>query len=184
MNQRIVFLDMDGVLADFAGQADVYCKEDVRSLLNRTTALTPAESALQQKLYHFADYSDSFWKSMPPMPDAQKLFEHVRGVFDDVYILSRFVPPAACPERLAAVKALKRNWFYRNICFDFPKNHVLVSPLPKETFIPLLNEGYLIDDKIENVKNWKKAGGTGLVYKNFTHLEKCLARLRIRQRDF
>ena len=70
MQKQIVFLDMDGVLSDFAQQAQNLCQIDVHSFVNRTTALTPVELAQQDKVFQLADYSNDFWETMPKMPFA------------------------------------------------------------------------------------------------------------------
>lgn len=182
MQKQIVFLDMDGVLSDFAQQAQNLCQIDVRSFVNRTTALTPVELAQQDKVFQLADYSNDFWKTMPMMPFAKEVFEYVRQNFDDVFMLSKFIPPKKNPERLGAVSYLKKFWFYENICSDYPMDHIIVSDQLKSRFLPQNAVGVLIDDQKENVAEWEKAGGKGIVYKDYSDLQMQILKLKLLQK--
>ena len=178
MQKQIVFLDMDGVLSDFAQQAQNLCQIDVRSFVNRTTALTPVELAQQDKVFQLADYSNDFWKTMPKMPFAKEVFEYVRQNFDDVFMLSKFAPPKQNPERLEAVSNLKKAWFYENICSDYPMDHLIVSNLSKSTFIRH-PEDVLIDDQENNITEWERAGAKGILYKDYSDLKEKILKLKL-----
>lgn len=182
MMKQIAFLDMDGVLSDFAEQAQRVCGINVRAFVNRTTALTPVELAQQKTVFYQADYSNEFWKTMPMMPFAKEVFEYVRQNFDDVFMLSKFVPPKKNPERLGAVSYLKKFWFYENICSDYPMDHIIVSDQLKSRFLPQNAVGVLIDDQKENVAEWEKAGGKGIVYKDYSDLQMQILKLKLLQK--
>lgn len=182
MMKQIAFLDMDGVLSDFAEQAWRVCGINVRSFVNRTTALTPVEVAQQNKVFYQANYSNEFWKTMPMMPFAKEVFEHLRQNFDDVFILSKFVPPQKNPERLEAVSYLKKFWFYENISDTHPVDHIIVSDKVKSHFLPKDAVGVLIDDQESNISEWENAGGKGIVYKNYSDLQKQVLKLKLLQK--
>lgn len=176
--KQIAFLDMDGVLSDFNAQAQKMCHIDTRGFLNRTTALTPVEQKQQEHVFHYADFVDEFWKSMPCMPDAQAVFSFVRQSFDDVIILSKFVPPQNRFDRLTAVRRLKQAWFYKNICTDYPRQKLIISNLPKSHYMPQNAQGVLIDDQMSNISTWENAGGKGIFYQNFEDLKKKITLLK------
>ncbi len=177
--KTIAFLDMDGVISDFVEQAQRLSGFNVRGFVNRTTALTPVESAQQDRVFHLADYSDEFWKTMPKMPFAKEVYQHLCEHFDEVVILSKFVPPRANPERLDAVRALKQAWFYENITKDLTLDRIIISDLPKSAFLPKDATGVLIDDQEKNVAEWEKAGGKGIVYKDYPDMQKQILKLKL-----
>ncbi len=183
--RRICFLDMDGVVSDFAEQAYTFTGYDVTSFKDRE--LTPKEKIIQNKVFYSADYSDRFWSTMKPTKDAQDVMRTCQTHFDEVFFLSRFRPPKEHPERLDVVRQLKTDWVTKTFNGLIDTNHVIVTDKPKSSYIIPNEDCYLIDDRKSEVRDFKKAGGKGILFmsgnqlKNFLDLYKIWSSYNCRQ---
>ena len=132
----ICYLDMDDVVADFAKQALKYVGNDCMKLKNiPRSEMTPHERAIQNKLFHYCDYDNTFWETMPVKTGAYELYQYCLKHFDDVVFLSRFVPPEDKPNRLRAVQFLKTRWAHKHFYMNGKLPKVIVTPLSKEAFL-------------------------------------------------
>lgn len=165
MKKTRCFLDMDGVLADFEAQAQKMLGFSVESFKNiMTPQLTTEQRVKRNKLFHTCDYVDEFWSTMPAMRNALQLYNNCQNKYDEVFVLSRFVPPEANPERLEVVRRLKKEWFKKHIDPNFEDEKIIVTDLSKEKFIDKNNDCILIDDMIYNCAHFEAAGGKSILY--------------------
>ena len=61
-------------------------------------------------------------------------------------------------------------------------DHIIVSDQVKSRFLPQNAVGVLIDDQKENVAEWEKAGGKGIVYKDYLDLQTQVLKLKLLQK--
>lgn len=147
-----LFLDLDGVLADFDGAFPVVFGMDHKSM---------ADEDMWEKI----NAHPSFFRDLPPMPGALEFFRKVEHL--DPIILT------ACPKNnYAHVAKQKREWVREHLSDD-----VLVLPVMGGSNKPLFmrHEGdILIDDFIRNVNAWEGAGGVGILHHDFALTEALL----------
>jgi len=128
-NRAIVFLDMDGVLADFfrafADWAGV----------NHWKELTEEELAEELDRIIGSD----FFANIPKTPSCDQIIQLALGFSGSYSILSS---PLRNDEENTIIQ--KKIWIQKNL-----------SPLPEEIFI---------DDRPDNIIQWKEAGGFGIRY--------------------
>ena len=145
-----VFLDMDGVIADFFGE---YAK-----LANQTNyRMIPGK--LRSPLLDKMQGTDFFYR-LPKFPTTDTLVSLLTRVFGHYNICSS-------PLRgdFENSEQMKRAWIKENLNPQ-PKNIVITPNKPK--MAPAVQHdgtpNILIDDRNTNITEWEKAGGIGIKY--------------------
>lgn len=154
-NRKIgrVFLDMDGVLADFFGEwARLDGKDHYKDIDNP-----------QAKL-NLVRQHPSFWVNLPKLPHADILINHVMKLFGEYYICSKPLEgdPRSQPGKYAWIKMHLQNAPPAGVILTHNKSMFATDN-------GLVN--ILVDDYGINVNSWQMAGGIGIKYedKNYTH---------------
>ena len=155
MTYRKIFIDMDGVLADFDGGVELHC------------GITP----IAQDAKRPEDYDDKLWEAvrkvphfydiLKPMPGATEMFHLIYSQYGaDCEILTG-IPK----EKRGIVTAAedKVAWMKRFLSEDVKVNTVLAKE--KQLFCRS-REDILIDDYSKNIRRWEEAGGTGIYHKS------------------
>ena len=147
-----IFVDMDGVLADFFGEwaklmdVDHYTKIDKEHDIN---------DALQK----IRD-TDDFWLNLPMLPASKKLLDLIKKVKGSYNICS--TPLADDPNS----EKHKRTWIQKNLSFFPPDNVYITHDKPQYAKNEDGTPNILIDDFGKNVNAWEAAGGIGFKYKD------------------
>jgi len=140
-----VYLDMDGVIADF----------DKR--FTELAGMGPREyesSFGREKFWDFIDnkIGVKFWTGIEWMPEGKKLYNFVKQ-FDHKLLSS--------PSRNDTSKIGKRMWVEKNT----PGTQlILAAAVNKQNYADKSN--ILIDDRESNIQQWKDAGGIGILFKS------------------
>ena len=158
-----VYLDMDGVLADF----DKRFKD--------ITGMAPKDFENKYGKDEFwkvidEDNKISFWVGIPEMPSAKALVDAVKD-----YNFELLTSPSAKKQSYLGKILWVRNHkdlFGRKPRINFKKasEKHLVKPDLQKTDI-------LIDDREDTIGRWNAAGGTGIVYKNISQVLNDLGKL-------
>jgi hypothetical protein len=141
-----VYLDMDGVLADFFGEWARLSKVDHYKDIN------DPEENLQLVRDH-----PTFWVDLPMLPHAKALIKTVVEQFGEYRICSKPL------EGDTRSKPGKMEWIQKHLSDMMPVEVVLTAN--KAAFAT--NEGnpsILVDDFGVNIDAWKAAGGIGIKY--------------------
>ena len=151
--QYYIYLDMDGVVADF----------DKR--FNDLSGMMPQDYVNKNGLNAFWDLIDekhkvAFWRGIELMPDAQKLVNYVEQH----------------PFEMLTAPSIKKQSIIGKGLWVKDKIGTLYSTKPKVTYRSakqkhtvkpnLTKFDILIDDKGSTIDNWNAAGGTGIFYQN------------------
>jgi len=143
-----VYLDLDGVLADFFGEwARLDGKDHYKDIDN-------PEAKLELVRQH-----PTFWVDLPLLPHARQLVAHVIKEFGSYYICSTPLTgdPRSSPGKLA--------WVGMHFS-DMPPKHIELTH-NKAMFATLGgNPCILVDDYGRNVASWRSAGGIGIKYED------------------
>ena len=150
-----IFLDMDGVLVDFDQQ------------FKELTGMMPREFESKYDSNKFWEEIDNagvgFWRGMKWMPGGEALYNRA-AQFDHALLSS--------PSRSEVSKIGKRLWRR-----DKTPNTKLIlsrSYLKKNYAAP---NHILIDDREDNIKQWRDAGGIGILYTSADQVNKELDKL-------
>ena len=144
-----IYVDMDGVLADFFGAwAKLMGKSSYRDIKDVTAGL--------QKIKD----TDNFWLKLPLTKNAYNLLSIIAQVKGEYYILSSPLPgdPNSDPH--------KRQWVKKNLSNFPPKDVIITSNKEKYAQNDDGTSNILIDDYGVNISKWEAAGGIGFKHKD------------------
>ena len=149
---KIIYFDMDGVLADF--------NRGVRELLNMEPKPQGRfDPEYDDRLFNAIRNHKDFYAQLKPVDGALELFNEVRKKYD-VEILTG-IPK---PERgVVEARDNKLGWIRKYLGDDIVVHTVLRKE--KQNFVTGRN-CFLIDDFDTNLKQWEKAGGTGIKFES------------------
>lgn len=141
-----IFLDVDGVMADFYKWAEETIGEHPKD-----------EKEFWDKVKHYAnEHSDKpIWGCLELTPDAMELWDYVKK-YNPVFLTSTgtWKPDKADKE--------KREWLHKH----FPGVDVITVRTSKLKAECADEKSILIDDRIKSVWPWREAGGIGILHKN------------------
>jgi len=187
----VVYFDLDGVMADY--DAGIRAKgfnidPSVKNDLNRSGTDNP----LKREMYE-AIKGTNFYGNIPIMPGAKLLWDYVRertdpivltaapkfGATEDDYYLNPYWCGAAY---------FKRRWVNKNL-FDpsippiADENFICTTSKRKHEFMHRRHSDHqiLIDDRIDNCKNWVEAGGIAILHESADKTLKLLKELEHEQ---
>ncbi len=143
-----IYVDMDGVLADFFGDWKKLVGKDWRKI----TDIGPALQKIRD--------TDNFWLNLPMTNNAKNLLSLIKNIKGSYKILSSPLPddPKSEPH--------KREWIENNLKF-FPPEDVIIT-FDKAKFATQQDgtPNILIDDYGINIQKWESAGGVGFKHKD------------------
>lgn len=151
-----IFLDLDGVLADFFLRARDLLGCDYHSL-------PPAEA------WRALSEIPHLYLTLAVLPDAHRLYAVLSPLGDRLSILTAIPLPTGY---LVTAAADKRQWVAENISPSLPV-HTVAGGENKRLFAS--PGDILIDDSERNIRAWESVGGIGVLH---TELATTLVRLR------
>ena len=149
-----IYLDMDGVLADF--------ERGVRELCNFEAEKTQDEDPVRDELM-WAEIKkiDHFYSKLDLMPGAREMFDSLYGRFGERCEILTGIPKARRGILYAAED--KTEWVKRLLSDTVVVNTVYKAE--KKNFVKGKGS-ILIDDLEQNIREWREAGGTGILFKS------------------
>ena len=147
-NESEIYVDMDGVLADFFGAWKKLVGKDWREIKDLDGAL----QRIRDK--------DDFWLNIPVTPNAMNLLNLVKQLKGKYNILSAPLPndPNSEPH--------KRQWIENNLSQFPPSKVIITSNKSVHATQPDGTPNILIDDFGKNIAKWEAAGGVGFKHKD------------------
>ena len=147
-----IYVDMDGVLADFFDSWAKLMKVDKWWNINKQHNIDDALQKIRD--------TDNFWLNIPLTPNAKNLLNLIKQVKGSYNICSSPLPgdPKSEPH--------KREWIKKHLAFFPPKNIYITHN--KEQFA-VQKDGtpnILIDDYGVNIRKWEESGGIGFKHKD------------------
>jgi hypothetical protein len=152
----IVFLDLDGVMADFEGYFESHFG-------------FRHDSVSDKEMWRLIDAHENFFGSLPPLPGALTFCDTLYDSWGGLPIIL-----TACPRTNYFKAAIqKRDWVHNHIS---KRLHVLPVMGGKNKCLFMKQRGdVLIDDFEKNIVPWREMGGVGIVHTSF---EDTLAKLK------
>lgn len=160
-----IFLDLDGVLADFDRHA-LRCFGIECADMNISTAdMTPAQREREDRLYRAMYEHEDFFGSIPLMEDALLLVDRVYEIDPGFRILTAAPAPRDFAlDIFERSKASKLDWCRRHLGLD--ESRVIVCR-SRDKHLQVRDSSHLhvlIDDRPRNIERWTAAGGTGILH--------------------
>ena len=146
-----IYVDMDGVLADFFGEWAKLMKVDHYRKIDNID-INVALQAIRD--------TEQFWLDLPLLPQAKQLLNLIKQVKGEYNICS--TPLADDPKS----EPHKREWIEKNLAFFPPKNVYITNNKPQYATNKDGTPNILVDDFGKNVASWEAAGGIGFKYKD------------------
>ena len=153
MKIRKMYLDMDGVLADFDRGVKEICGMEP---LPQGGKRDPQQDNLMWEAIREAGH---FYDRLELMPGAKEMFDQIYGKYADHCEILTGIPK---PERgIVTAGQDKIAWVRRNLSETIRVNIVLRKEKLEYCTGP---ESVLIDDSESTIRDWQKKGGTGILY--------------------
>ena len=150
---RRLYLDLDGVMADFDAAFPVVFGLDHKSM---------ADAAMWEKI----NAHPSFFRDLPPCPGARDFFHEIEHLSPIIL--------TACPRtNYAKVAGQKREWVRANL-----SRELTVLPVMGGRNKPLFMHAagdVLIDDWEKNTLAWTAAGGLSILHRDWHETRSALA---------
>lgn len=143
----IVYLDMDGVLADF----------DRRKMEAFGNLLEDVPADISWKM--IKDHDPDWYANLLPMPDARHLVDGLRSIANLKVAVLTAVPQIG---RNMDAKPQKKYWlgkYFPELLDDFN-----IGPYARHKHYHCRPGDILIDDVERNIKQWHEAGGLGILH--------------------
>lgn len=162
-----VYFDMDGVLADFEGGVRKLCGIEPK----KQGVFDPQKD---DEMFEAIHRVENFYNRLEPLPGAVGLFLEVLARHgDDCRILTGIPRPERGIVNAAQHKA---DWAHRVISPDAQVIGVRRKDKPDYCTGP---DCILIDDHPGNIKQWNRAGGTGILHKDIESTRAALRELGV-----
>jgi 5'(3')-deoxyribonucleotidase len=135
--EKIVFCDLDGVLADF--------DQGIQNKLN-----LPKEKISNTLMWSTINKSEAFFENLPWMPKGRELWDKIKK-YDPIVL-------TGSPNEKSSKQ--KRNWCEREL-----GEHIhVITCKSRDKSKYCIPDSVLIDDRLDNQDKWKDAGGKFLLY--------------------
>ena len=164
MDVERIYFDMDDVLVDFTGGVREFCGIEIRG----------KNAVGDDILFESIRRLGNFYQRAKPIPGSLELFNDVRERYGNKVEILTAVPKPS--RNLPSLGDDKIDWIKRYLGGEVAVNIVL----RREKVGFVRNRGsVLIDDNAGNIKEWNKAGGTGVFFTNPSSTRMSLERIGI-----
>jgi 5'(3')-deoxyribonucleotidase len=146
-----IYLDMDGVVADF----DEYAA--------RTLGIPPSQGIYPNEVWYKLATNSRLYRDLVKTPYADKLVFQCSVIAKQQGYELKFLT--------AVPKGNDVPWaFYDKVIWAqkyFPGIPVMFGPFSKDKYIHCQPGDILIDDRTSNIEEWRVAGGLGILHRDF-----------------
>ena len=150
----MIYLDMDGVLADFERGVKELCGLEPLSQNGKHRDLKQ-DNLMWERIRE----TDHFFDRLELMPGAKEMFGRIYGKYGDQCEILTGIPRE---ERgIVTAEQDKQNWMRRMLSDTVKVNTVLRKQKQNYCTGP---ESVLIDDREKMIREWQELGGTGILH--------------------
>jgi hypothetical protein len=147
---------MDGVIVDFE---DGYEKLTGKNIKGNHVK---GDADFWQPI---TDAGANFWINLDWMPDGEQLWKYIKNYSPSIL---------SAPSREKSSRVGKEIWIRTNI----PGTELILKPAPEKQELAEPN-AILIDDRKDNIQQWKDAGGIGILHTSANDTIKQLQKLKL-----
>jgi len=146
---RTIYIDMDGVVADF--------NSFVGGVLGREVGWETSQDLSEEEWMRLASV-DRLYYQLPLMPDATKLIAYIKCLSTRFYI--GFLTAIPRRSSIPSAQADKQAWVDKY----FPGMRMGIGPYSRDKQKWCTPGDILIDDRPSNIKEWISAGGIAIYH--------------------
>ena len=139
--QYKIYCDMDGVIVDFEDGYERLTGKNIKG--NHVKG----DGDFWQPI---TDAGANFWINLKWMSDGEKLWKYIKNYSPSIL---------SAPSREKSSRIGKEIWVRTNI----PGTELILKPAPEKQLLAEPN-AILIDDRKDNIQQWKDAGGIGILH--------------------
>ena len=166
---RMIYFDMDGVLADFERGVKELC--GMEPLCQNGDRRDPETDNL---MWDRIRETDHFYDRLELMPGAKEMFDRIYAKYGDRCEILTGIPRG---ERgIVTAEEDKRNWTRRMLSDKVKVNAVCRKHKQLYCSGP---ESILIDDREKTIREWRNLGGTGILHVSAEQTMKELVKLGV-----
>jgi len=147
---RTIFLDMDGVVADF----DTFAS----NLLGRPIGWHQSKFDLTKEEWEMLGAVDRLYYQLPLMPDATKLVAYAKSLSSRFKV--QFLTAVPRRSTMPEARADKQAWVDKY----FPGMRMDIGPYSHDKQKWCIPGDILVDDRPSNIEEWKAAGGIAIYH--------------------
>lgn len=144
----LVYIDSDGVLADFSGYVMTHYGKTPGSLVGQD------KKDFWKWVQYHNDTVEPFFYNLPKMHDADRLIEYCRSKFKEVKILT------ATGHTPIGVGQQKIDWYKKH----YSDLEVILVRKSSDKAQHAVSNRILIDDRVNSITPWIDAGGIGVLH--------------------
>ena len=163
-DNRMIYLDMDGVLAHFDKGVNDLCG------MKATSQNKKYDRQHDDRMWEAIRKVDHFYDRLELMPGAKEMFDTIYGRYGDQCEILTGIPrpfrgiDTAGEDKIAWTRRMLSDKVKINIVYRKEKREHCTGP-----------QDILIDDRVDTIREWEKQGGTGILHHS---AEETLAKLR------
>jgi len=146
---RTIYLDMDGVVADF----DIVARQKIGYSM-------PGGTRYPEEDWKKLAENERLYRDLPLCPDAKLLVEEVLDIAYVNWCHVMFLTAIPRQNDLPWAFYDKVNWARDH----FPRVPVWFGPYSRDKKLRAKPYDILIDDRISNINDWTEAGGIGILH--------------------
>lgn len=158
------YFDMDNTLVNFNAHLPKYALNTNRP----TEKLDSDARAAKLQMWRQIENIPNFWHDLPITDGIQSVL-NVAGKIGKLRVLSK-TPKAknfiGGDKYVAFVASEKRDWILRNLGNYFSNENIIICSGPKGELITPNKNDILVDDRIDNINEWREMGGRGIHFIN------------------
>lgn len=159
-----VFLDMDGVLADFHLGAKTKFGLDINAM-NKMKEIPNNIKKQNSIMWASIRKNPQFWLDLQPTEDAFELWEHFRNL-DPIILTAAPATFSVGSETFLMVGEMKKQWIKKIFGMDDDTRFICTTSTAKQKHIIEGKKNFLIDDNIKIISNWNNTGNIGILHKS------------------
>ena len=148
-----VYLDMDGVLADFNRGVRELCHMEAQSQNGKRNA------KLDDRMWEAIRETDHFYDRLELLPGAKEMFGRIRERYGDRCEILTGIPRE---ERGIVTAAQDKTDWTRRMLSEDVKIHTVCRKHKLRYCTG--SESVLIDDREKTIREWREQGGTGILH--------------------
>lgn len=149
-----IYCDMDGVLCDFEQRFEQFTGLSPNEYRSQKTIELGSEQKADEQFWDIIDNQVGvrFWVGIPWMPDGEELWKYIK----------KYKPTLlSSPSRSESSRLGKRLWVRNNL----PGTKLILARAAEKQKYSGPNS-ILIDDREDNIQQWKSRNGIGILFKS------------------
>lgn len=158
-----IFLDMDGVLADFHLGAKTKFGLDIHAM-NKMKEIPNNIKKQNSVMWAHIRKNPQFWLDLQPTEDAFELWEHFRHL-DPIILTAAPATFSVGSETFLMVGEMKKEWIKKTFGMNDSSRFICTTSTAKHKHIIEGKTNFLIDDNIKIISNWSNTGNIGILHK-------------------